>query len=161
MLSITSKTKAVSDVQVVAGRYSMASESQNISRNKASAGKPRTSSLAAATALSHRVELFEILACIEPLRSILVGEAEYALHGAEPVERAIGDFGVEKGLALKRLTDEKKSQKVAVIGAGLSGLILALAKYNKDIQDPSSRTSDLEMMKNVAFWAASRFGWQT
>jgi NADPH-dependent glutamate synthase beta subunit-like oxidoreductase len=41
------------------------------------------------------------------------------------VERAIGDFGIEHGLALKRLTDEKRPQKVAVIGAGPSGLSCA------------------------------------
>jgi NADPH-dependent glutamate synthase beta subunit-like oxidoreductase/Pyruvate/2-oxoacid:ferredoxin oxidoreductase delta subunit len=41
------------------------------------------------------------------------------------IERAIGDFGIEKGLELKRLTDEKMPQKVAVIGAGPSGLSCA------------------------------------
>ena len=41
------------------------------------------------------------------------------------IERAIGDFGVENGLALVTLTDEKKPQKVAVIGAGPSGLSCA------------------------------------
>ncbi len=41
------------------------------------------------------------------------------------IERSIGDFGIEKGLSLKRLTEEKKSQKVAVVGAGPSGLSCA------------------------------------
>jgi len=41
------------------------------------------------------------------------------------VERAIGDYGVEKGLGLKMLTDEKKPQKVAVIGGGPSGFSAA------------------------------------
>jgi len=41
------------------------------------------------------------------------------------VERSIGDFGIEKGLGLKRLTEEKKPQKVAVVGAGPSGLSCA------------------------------------
>ena len=41
------------------------------------------------------------------------------------VERAIGDFGIEHGLALKRLTDDKRPQKVAIIGAGPSGLSCA------------------------------------
>ncbi len=41
------------------------------------------------------------------------------------IERAIGDFGIEKGLALKALTDEKKPQQVAVIGGGPSGLSCA------------------------------------
>jgi NADPH-dependent glutamate synthase beta subunit-like oxidoreductase/Pyruvate/2-oxoacid:ferredoxin oxidoreductase delta subunit len=41
------------------------------------------------------------------------------------VERAIGDFAIENGLALKMLTDEKKPQKIAVVGAGPSGLSCA------------------------------------
>jgi NADPH-dependent glutamate synthase beta subunit-like oxidoreductase len=41
------------------------------------------------------------------------------------VERVIGDFGVERHLPLKRLTDETRSQKVAVVGAGPSGLSCA------------------------------------
>jgi len=41
------------------------------------------------------------------------------------VERAIGDYGVEKGLGLKMLTEEKKPQKVAVIGGGPSGFSCA------------------------------------
>jgi len=41
------------------------------------------------------------------------------------IERAIGDFGVEKDLKLKVLSEEKKPQKVAVIGAGPSGLSAA------------------------------------
>jgi NADPH-dependent glutamate synthase beta subunit-like oxidoreductase len=45
--------------------------------------------------------------------------------GINKVERAIGDYGLEKGLKLKMLSDEKKPQKVAVIGAGPSGLSCA------------------------------------
>lgn len=41
------------------------------------------------------------------------------------VERAIGDFGVEHGLALRRLADEEQPEKVAVVGAGPSGLSCA------------------------------------
>jgi len=41
------------------------------------------------------------------------------------IERSIGDFGIEKGLKLKTLSDEKKPQKIAVIGAGPSGLSCA------------------------------------
>ena len=41
------------------------------------------------------------------------------------VERAIGDFGIEKALPLKTLSDEKKPQKVAVVGGGPSGLSCA------------------------------------
>jgi NADPH-dependent glutamate synthase beta subunit-like oxidoreductase len=41
------------------------------------------------------------------------------------IERAIGDFGIENNLALRPLSDEKKAQKVAVIGGGPSGLSAA------------------------------------
>ncbi len=41
------------------------------------------------------------------------------------LERFIGDHGIRKGLALRKLTDEKQSQKVAVIGAGPAGLSCA------------------------------------
>jgi len=41
------------------------------------------------------------------------------------IERFIGDYGVQKGLALRMLSDEKKAQKVAVVGAGPSGLSAA------------------------------------
>lgn len=41
------------------------------------------------------------------------------------IERAIGDFGIEQKLALRILSDEKKPQKVAVVGGGPSGLSAA------------------------------------
>jgi len=41
------------------------------------------------------------------------------------IERAVGDFGIEKGLRLKALSEEKKPQKIAVVGAGPSGLSCA------------------------------------
>jgi NADPH-dependent glutamate synthase beta subunit-like oxidoreductase len=41
------------------------------------------------------------------------------------IERAIGDYGIERNLPLKTLSDEKKPQKVAVVGAGPSGLSCA------------------------------------
>jgi NADPH-dependent glutamate synthase beta subunit-like oxidoreductase/Pyruvate/2-oxoacid:ferredoxin oxidoreductase delta subunit len=41
------------------------------------------------------------------------------------IERAIGDFGIAHGLKLKMLTEEKRPQNVAVIGAGPSGLSCA------------------------------------
>ncbi len=41
------------------------------------------------------------------------------------IERSIGDFGIENNLALRMLSNEKKPQKVAVIGAGPSGLSTA------------------------------------
>ena len=41
------------------------------------------------------------------------------------IERAVGDVGIEKGLALKVLSEEKKPQKVAVVGGGPSGFSCA------------------------------------
>lgn len=41
------------------------------------------------------------------------------------VDRALGDFAIEHGLPLRMLTDEKKSQKVAVVGGGPSGFSCA------------------------------------
>jgi NADPH-dependent glutamate synthase beta subunit-like oxidoreductase len=45
--------------------------------------------------------------------------------GINKVERAIGDFGIERGLALRKLTDETRAEKIAVVGAGPSGLSCA------------------------------------
>ena len=41
------------------------------------------------------------------------------------IERAIGDYGLEKKLGLRVLSDEKKDKKVAVIGGGPSGVSAA------------------------------------
>ena len=41
------------------------------------------------------------------------------------LERFIGDFGIEKGLKLSRLSEEQRNEKVAVIGAGPAGLSCA------------------------------------
>jgi NADPH-dependent glutamate synthase beta subunit-like oxidoreductase len=41
------------------------------------------------------------------------------------VERAVGDFGLEHGLKLKMLSEEKKLRSVAVVGGGPSGLSCA------------------------------------
>jgi NADPH-dependent glutamate synthase beta subunit-like oxidoreductase/Pyruvate/2-oxoacid:ferredoxin oxidoreductase delta subunit len=41
------------------------------------------------------------------------------------LERFIGDFGIEKGLELSRLSQEQRTEQVAVIGAGPAGLSCA------------------------------------
>ncbi len=41
------------------------------------------------------------------------------------LERFIGDFGIEKGLKLKKLTEERRPEKIAVVGAGPAGLSCA------------------------------------
>jgi NADPH-dependent glutamate synthase beta subunit-like oxidoreductase len=45
--------------------------------------------------------------------------------GINKVERSIGDWGIEKGLKLKMLTDEKRPEKIAVVGGGPSGFSAA------------------------------------
>jgi len=45
--------------------------------------------------------------------------------GINAFERAVGDFGIEKGLKLTRLTEEKHEEKVAVVGAGPAGMSCA------------------------------------
>jgi NADPH-dependent glutamate synthase beta subunit-like oxidoreductase len=45
--------------------------------------------------------------------------------GINQVERSIGDFGIEHGLKLKKLTDETRTETIAVVGAGPSGLSCA------------------------------------
>jgi formate dehydrogenase major subunit len=41
------------------------------------------------------------------------------------VERAIGDFGLEKKLPARKLTEEKRPEKIAVVGSGPAGLSCA------------------------------------
>ena len=38
------------------------------------------------------------------------------------IERFIGDYGIKKGLKLEKITDEKRTEKIAIIGAGPAGL---------------------------------------
>ncbi len=45
--------------------------------------------------------------------------------GINKVERAVGNYGIEKDLKIKVLSEEKKDKKIAVIGAGPSGLTCA------------------------------------
>jgi NADPH-dependent glutamate synthase beta subunit-like oxidoreductase/Pyruvate/2-oxoacid:ferredoxin oxidoreductase delta subunit len=45
--------------------------------------------------------------------------------GINKIERSIGDFGLEKGLALGKLTEETRSETIAVVGAGPAGLSCA------------------------------------
>jgi NADPH-dependent glutamate synthase beta subunit-like oxidoreductase len=45
--------------------------------------------------------------------------------GINSVERFIGDFGLEKGLKPRKLTDETRSEKIAVVGSGPGGMTTA------------------------------------
>ncbi|OHB72513.1 MAG: hypothetical protein A2V70_00910 [Planctomycetes bacterium RBG_13_63_9] len=59
------------------------------------------------------------------------------------VERAIGAFGLEKKLALKRLSDTKHAERIAVVGAGPGGLScayqLARRGYSVTVFEASDR----------------------
>jgi NADPH-dependent glutamate synthase beta subunit-like oxidoreductase len=48
-----------------------------------------------------------------------------AAVGINSVERFIGDFGLEKALKPKMLSDEKKSEKIAIVGSGPGGMTAA------------------------------------
>ena len=41
------------------------------------------------------------------------------------LERFVGDFGIEKGLKLAALTEEKREERIAIVGAGPAGLSCA------------------------------------
>jgi NADPH-dependent glutamate synthase beta subunit-like oxidoreductase len=41
------------------------------------------------------------------------------------VERFVGDFALERGLKAKKLTDERRSEKIAIVGSGPAGLSAA------------------------------------
>ena len=45
--------------------------------------------------------------------------------GINKVERFIGDFGLEKGLKVRMLSDEQRSEKIAIVGSGPGGLSAA------------------------------------
>lgn len=53
---------------------------------------------------------------------------QYKVDGAVAInnmERYVGDHGLKKGLKLRRISDEKKDKRIAVIGSGPSGLSCA------------------------------------
>ncbi|MFC1520960.1 NAD(P)-binding protein [Elusimicrobiota bacterium] len=45
--------------------------------------------------------------------------------GINNFERFIGDYGISKGLPAKKLTDQKRAEKIAVVGSGPAGLSCA------------------------------------
>lgn len=45
--------------------------------------------------------------------------------GVNNFERYVGDFGLEKGLVPKKLSEDKRSEKIAVVGSGPAGLSCA------------------------------------
>lgn len=63
--------------------------------------------------------------CPHPCESECNRKEREGAVGINSMERYIGDFGLTKKLKPKLLTEDKKSQKVAVVGAGPGGLSAA------------------------------------
>jgi len=63
--------------------------------------------------------------CPHPCEDACNRQSREGAVAINAVERSIGDFGIEKKLALSRLTDERFPEKVAVVGAGPAGLSCA------------------------------------
>ena len=51
-------------------------------------------------------------------RAFLLVTAVLGAVGINAFERAVGDYGIEHGLKLTRLSEETKQEKIAVVGAG-------------------------------------------
>jgi len=63
--------------------------------------------------------------CPHPCESECNRKEKDGAVGINKVERAIGDYGLEKKLLPKKLTEEQRIEKVAVVGAGPAGLSCA------------------------------------
>ncbi len=63
--------------------------------------------------------------CPHPCEDSCNRNAKDGAVAINALERFVGDFGISRGLRLSRLTDEKRTQTIAVIGAGPAGLSCA------------------------------------
>jgi len=63
--------------------------------------------------------------CPHPCESECNRKALEGAVGINSLERFIGDFGLEKGLVPKKHNDEKRIEKIAIIGSGPAGLSCA------------------------------------
>jgi NADPH-dependent glutamate synthase beta subunit-like oxidoreductase len=63
--------------------------------------------------------------CPHPCESECNRKDKDGAVGINKVERFIGDFGLEKKLPPKKFTEEKRSEKVAVVGSGPAGMSCA------------------------------------
>lgn len=63
------------------------------------------------------------------------------------IERSVGDYGLEKNLKLKKVTDEKRSEKVAIVGAGPAGITcgyhLARNGYKVTVYEASDKAGGM------------------
>jgi NADPH-dependent glutamate synthase beta subunit-like oxidoreductase/Pyruvate/2-oxoacid:ferredoxin oxidoreductase delta subunit len=63
--------------------------------------------------------------CPHPCEGACNRNAKEGAVAFHTVERMLGDFGLARNLRLQRTTDERRSEKVAVLGAGPAGLSCA------------------------------------
>ncbi len=63
--------------------------------------------------------------CPHPCESSCNRVAKDKAVAINAVEMFIGDYGIEKNLPLRKLTDEKRKERIAVIGSGPAGLSCA------------------------------------
>jgi NADPH-dependent glutamate synthase beta subunit-like oxidoreductase len=63
--------------------------------------------------------------CPHPCEDACNRKAKDGAVAINALERFIGDFGISKGLQLSRLTEVRRTEKIAVIGAGPAGLSCA------------------------------------
>jgi NADPH-dependent glutamate synthase beta subunit-like oxidoreductase len=63
--------------------------------------------------------------CPHPCETECNRGAKDSAVGINKVERFIGDFGLEKGLKVRMLSDEPRSEKIAIVGSGPGGLSAA------------------------------------
>jgi NADPH-dependent glutamate synthase beta subunit-like oxidoreductase len=63
--------------------------------------------------------------CPHPCESECNRHGKDGAVGINQVERFIGDFGLEKGLKPRKLTEETRTEKIAVVGSGPGGLSAA------------------------------------
>ena len=63
--------------------------------------------------------------CPHPCETECNRTAKEGAVSINAMERFIGDFGIEKGLKPRKLTDEKRSEKIAIIGSGPAGMSCA------------------------------------
>ena len=63
--------------------------------------------------------------CPHPCETACNRKEKDGAVGINKLERFIGDYGLEKKLTPKKLTEDKRSEKIAVVGAGPAGLSCA------------------------------------
>jgi len=73
--------------------------------------------------------------CPHPCESVCNRKDKEGAVGINSFERFLGDFGLKNKLVPKKLTDEKRSEKIAVVGSGPAGMAAAyhLARHGYQV----------------------------